>query len=124
MKILSTKWFNKWAKKSKLDGNDLIEAVGNLEKGLSTANLGNHLFKVRVKKAHSGKSSGFRTIVVYQKNNKAIFLYGFEKNEKSNIDNSELQYFKKFGNDLLNINKEQVDNFIEQKILFNVEVKK
>ncbi|NOQ64368.1 MAG: hypothetical protein GQ582_07635 [Methyloprofundus sp.] len=124
MKILSTKWFNKWAKKSKLGGTDLIEAVGNLEQGLSTANLGNHLFKVRVKKAHSGKSSGFRTIVVYQNNNKAIFLYGFEKNERSNIDNSELQYFKKFGNDLLNMNEEQVDNFIEQKILFNVEVKK
>ena len=51
MKILSTKWFNKWAKKSKLSGNDLIEAVGNLEQGLSTANLANHLFKVRVKKS-------------------------------------------------------------------------
>ena len=62
--------------------------------------------------------------MVYQKNNKAIFLYGFEKNERNNIDNSELQYFKNFGNDLLNMNEEQVDNFIEQKILFNVEVKK
>ena len=98
--------------------------IGNLEKRLSTANLGNHLFKIRVKKAHSGKSSGFRTIMVYQKNNKAIFLYGFEKNERSNIDNSELQYFKKFGNDLLNMNEEQVEQFIKQKILFNIEVKK
>lgn len=124
MQNLSTKWFSKWAKKSKLSGNDLIEAIGNLEKGLSTASLGNNLFKVRVKKEHSGKSSGFRTIVVYQKNNKAIFLYGFEKNEKSNIDNSELQYFKKFGSDLLNMSEEQIEQFIEQKILFNIGVKK
>ena len=124
MKILSTKWFNKWAKKSKLTDNDLVEAVSNLESGLSTANLGSHLFKVRVKKEHGGKSSGFRTMVVYQENNKAIFLYGFEKNEKINIDNSELQYFKKFGNDLLAMNHRQVEKFIEQKILFNIEVKK
>ena len=124
MKTLSTKWFNKWAKKSKLSDNDLIEAIANLEKGLSTASLGNHLFKIRVKKKHSGKSSGFRTIVVYQKSNKAIFLYGFGKNEKSNIDNSELQYFKKFGSDLLNMSQKQVEQFIEQKILFNIEVKK
>jgi len=40
------------------------------------------------------EKSGFRTIVVYQQDNKAIFLYGFEKNEKGNTDSSELQYFK------------------------------
>ena len=124
MEILSTKWFNKWAKKSKLAENTLVEAINDLENGLSAVNLGSHLFKVRVKKKHSGKSSGFRTIVVYQKNNKAIFLYGFEKNEKSNIDNSELEYFKKFGSDLLAMDDEQVDKFIEEKMLFNIEVKK
>jgi len=82
------------------------------------------LFKVRVKKEHSGKSSGFRTIVVYQQDNKAIFLYGFEKNEKANIDSSELQYFRKFGNDLLAMNSKQLEQFVEQNILFNIEVKK
>jgi len=35
------------------------------------------------------EKSGFRTIVVYQQDNKAIFLYGFEKNEKGNTDSSE-----------------------------------
>jgi len=124
MKILSTKWFNKWAKKLGLSSTGLTEAINNLESGLSTADLGHHLFKVRVKKEHSGKSSGFRTIVVYQQGNKAIFLYGFEKNEKANIDSSELQYFKKFGNDLLAMNNKQLEQFVEQKILFNIEVKK
>jgi len=124
MKILSTKWFNKWIKKSGLSNNDLIDAIENLENGLATANLGSHLFKVRVKKEHSGKSSGFRTIVVYQKNNKAIFLYGFGKNDKSNIDNSELQYFKKFGNDLMAMNQKQIEQFIAKEILFNIEVRK
>ena len=122
MEILSTKWFKKWSKKSNLKNQDLLEAVNNLKGGLSVANLGNHLFKIRVKKEHSGKSSGFRTIVVYQEGDKVIFLYGFGKSEKDNISTSELQYFKKLGNDLLALNKEQLKQFTKTKILFDIKV--
>ena len=34
-----TKWFKKWAKKVKLSNHHLIEAIDNLEKGLSVADL-------------------------------------------------------------------------------------
>ena len=122
MDILSTKWFKKWSKKANLKSQDLLEAVNNLEDGLSTASLGNHLFKIRAKREHSGKSLGFRTIVVYRENDKAVFLYGFSKNEKGNISNAELQYFKKLGNDLLALDKDQLKQFIEQGILFDIEV--
>ncbi len=121
MKRLSTKWFKKWSKKVKLTNDDLLEAISDLEDGLSTTDLGSHLFKVRVKREHSGKSSGFRTIIVYQENEKAIFLYGFGKNEKENIDKSELQYLKKLGSDILALNSEQLEESIEQKILFDLE---
>jgi len=121
MKRLSTKWFKKWSKKVKLTNDDLLGAISDLEDGLSTTALGSHLFKVRVKREHSGKSSGFRTIIVYQENEKAIFLYGFGKNEKENIDKSELQYFKKLGSDFLALNSEQLGESIGQKILFDLE---
>ncbi|MEE9336639.1 MAG: type II toxin-antitoxin system RelE/ParE family toxin [Methylococcaceae bacterium] len=121
MKRLSTKWFKKWSKKVGLTNQYLLEAIKNLEDGLSTTDIGSHLFKVRVKREHSGKSSGFRTIIIYQKNDKAIFLYGFGKNEKSNIDKAELQYFKKLGNDLLALNLAQLEQFLEQKVLFDLE---
>lgn len=122
MKILSTKWFKRWSKKADLKNKDLLEAINNLESGLSTANLGNHLFKIRVRREYGGKSSGFRTIVVYQKDDKAIFLYGFGKNERDNIDKSELNYFKKLGNDLLALDEDQIRRFVEQKTLFDIEV--
>lgn len=121
MKRLSTKWFKKWSKKVKLTNDDLLVAISDLEDGLSTIDLGSHLFKVRVKREHSGKSSGFRTIIVYQEGEKAIFLYGFGKNEKENIDKAELQYFKKLGNDLLALDSEELEESIEQKILFDLE---
>ena len=121
MKKLSTKWFKKWSKKVNLTNADLLEAIDDLEDGASTTDLGSHLFKVRVSREHSGKSSGFRTIIIYQENEKAIFLYGFGKNEKQNISKAELQYFKKLGNDLLALNLEQLEDVIGQKILFELE---
>lgn len=81
MRKLCTKWFMKWARKANLSELNLLEAIDNLEKGLSVAELGANLFKIRVKRAGKEKSSGFRTIVVYKKEEKAIFLYGFGKNE-------------------------------------------
>ena len=122
MKKLSTKWFKKWAKKSKIKDQDLLDTVDNLVKGLSTAALGSNLFKIRVKREHSGKSSGFRTIVVYKENEKVIFLYGFGKNEKDNISKTELLYFKKLGNDFLALDENQIKQLIEVKSLFEIEV--
>ncbi len=52
----------------------------------------------------------------------AIFLYGFGKNEKSNISKTELQYFKKLGGDLLALEAKQVIDSIEKQILFDLEV--
>ena len=122
MSIFCTKWFKKWSRKSNLKDQDLIEAVANMKAGLSCSDLGNHLFKIRVRKPHSGKSSGFRTIVVYRENDRVIFLYGFGKNERDNINATELQQFKKLGNDLLALDKDKLKHFVDKKILFDIEV--
>jgi len=124
MKKLSTKWFRKWAKNENLSNETLLKAINNLEASLSSSGLGNHLYKVRIKREHSGKSSGFRTIIVYKENDRAIFLYGFGKNEKKNIDKVELQYFKKLGNDLLGLTANQLKKHVVQEILFDLEVEK
>jgi len=122
MKTLTTKWFKKWTKKSKLKNQNLLDTISNLQDGLSSSDLGSNLFKVRVKREHGGKSSGFRTIVIYKKDDRAIFLYGFGKNEKDNINKTELLYFKKLGNDLLDLSLEQIEELIEKKSLFDIEV--
>ncbi len=122
MEKLCTKWFIKWASKANLSNQNLLEAIDDLEKGLSIADLGGNIFKLRVKRPGKGKSAGFRTIVIYKKKDIAIFLYGFGKNEKSNISKTELQYFKKMGNDLLVLNSKQLTGSIEKQILFNLEV--
>jgi len=124
MRKLCTKWFRKWFMKANLSHKDLLEAIGNLEKNLSVAELGGNLYKIRIKRSGRGKSSGFRTIVVYKKEEKAIFLYGFGKNERSNINKTELQYFKVLGGDLLKLDSKQLIESIEKNVLFDLEIKK
>ena len=121
MKRLATKWFRKWSSKVRLSNNNLIDAISDLETGKSSVVLGIRLYKVRVKREHSGKSSGYRTIIVFKEDDRAIFLYGYGKNERDNIDKSELHYFKKLASDFLSLNAEQLERAISQKVLFNLE---
>ncbi|MCG8375117.1 MAG: type II toxin-antitoxin system RelE/ParE family toxin [Chlorobiales bacterium] len=121
MKRLSTKWSKKWSKKTKLSRQELLGAIDALEAGQSTADLGHHLFKVRVKREHSGKSSGYRTIILFRTDDRAIFLFGFGKNEKDNLDKNELRCFKKLGDDLLSLNTIELGRAISQKVLFDLE---
>jgi len=124
VKKLSTKWFRKWAKNAQVNNCTLLKSIDNLEAGLSSPSLGNHLYKLRIKREDSGKSSGYRTIIVYKENDRAIFLYGFKKNERDNIDKTELKYFKKLGKDLLSLNSNQLKKYVQQDILFDLEVEK
>ncbi len=98
----------------------LLKAINELEKGLPVADLGHHLFKVRIKRGHSGKSSGFRTIILYKSGDQVIFLFGFGKNEKDNIDNTELQYLKKLGDDLLSLSPMEIEKAITKKVLYDL----
>jgi len=120
MKNLKTKWFSKWANKNKLSDKKLLEGISNIDSGFSTSNLGSNIYKVRIARKGEGKSGGFRTILVYNKNDRAVFLYGFSKNEQSNISKTELNYFKKLGADLLKLSDDELVLSIERKILQEV----
>ena len=37
-----------------------------------------------------GRSGGYRVLTAYRRGNRAIFLYGFAKSERENIDDDEL----------------------------------
>ncbi len=54
------------------------------------ADLGGGLIKQRVARAGQGRSGGYRMIVAYRVKDRAVFLYGFAKNERENIDSDEL----------------------------------
>ena len=92
MRVFQTKVFRRWVRKEKIDEDELLEAVREIEDGLVDADLGGHLLKKRIPRQGAGKSGGFRTILAYQEAERTIFLYGFAKNEKENIDKKDLQF--------------------------------
>lgn len=121
MEKLVTKWFLKWAVKAGLSNCDLLDSLVHIENGLSVVDLGGNLFKIRMKRKGQGKSSGYRTIVVYRKGVRVVFLYGFAKNERGNINSRELSLFQKLGSDLLKLDSSQLKKALKNGVLFDLE---
>ncbi len=114
MKKLMTKHFSKWASKQKILKNELITALIELQDGNFEANLGGHIYKKRIRFEGKGKSGSGRTIICYKKEDRAIFIHGFAKNEKSNLSKKELTVFKELSKILLGLSAEDIDVAIEK----------
>ena len=71
----------------------LNRVVHEMSEGLVDADLGGAIYKKRVALPGRGKSGGARTIVATRLSARWFFLYGFGKNDRSNIDKDELRFF-------------------------------
>ena len=79
----------------------LRKAIEEMERGLVDADLGGGVFKKRVALPGRGKSGGARTLIATNRENRWIFVYGFEKNDRDNITQAELAMLKQIAKDLL-----------------------
>lgn len=121
MRVFVTKVFGRWARKERLDGEELLLAVKEIEEGLVDAVLGGGLLKKRIARKGGGKSGGHRTILAYQEEERTFFLYGFSKNERENIDKKELRLLKELGGELLDFSDEELEQAVESGALFELE---
>ena len=69
--------------------------------GRIDADLGGGLVKKRVGLPGRGKRGGARTLVATNRGNRWFFVFGFEKNERANISDEELEALKDLAADLL-----------------------
>ena len=120
MRIFKIKEFSKWAAQEGLTDNVLRQAVAEMERGLSGANLGGQVFKKRVSLRGRGKSSGLRTLLAYRMGSKAFFIYGFAKNVKDNVSLHELKALKAAAEIYLNYNKEELNQAVKSGVLIEV----
>jgi len=120
MRIFKIKAFNKWAQKTNLSEDILYSAIVEMEAGLIDVTLGGNIYKKRVSVDGKGKSGSTRTIIAYKKNNKAFFIYGFEKNAKANISDKELQALKIFGKSLLGFSEHEINKNIQNGELIEI----
>jgi hypothetical protein len=91
MRIFKTKWLARFIRREGIADKSLREAIERADRGLIDADLGGGLIKQRVARQGQGRSGGYRMIVVYRAKDIAVFIYGFAKSERENIDPGELE---------------------------------
>ena len=108
-RAFKTRHFARWMRKTDLTNAVLCAAIDEMERGLVDADLGGHVLKKRVSLPNRGKSGSVRTLVATQKGSLWFFVYGFEKNERANISNKELEALQSLAEDLLKLTAKALD---------------
>ena len=100
MRTFKTKAFTRFADKASISDVALCRAVRQAERGLVAADLGGGVIKQRIARSGQGKSGGFRALIVFRAGTRAIFVHGFAKSEKDNVEQEELVALKKLAAEL------------------------
>ena len=112
--------FNKWMKKTGLTDKALCFAIDEMKAGLIDADLGGGVLKKRVALPGRGKPGSARTIVAANRKGRWIFLFGFQKNERSNISSRELNALRELSSDLLGFSNLELTSAVFSKALLEV----
>lgn len=120
MRIFKTKWLGRFTRRERISDKSLGEAIDRAERGLVDADLGGGLIKQRVARAGEGRSGGYRMLVAYRSRNRAVFLYGFAKNELDNIDPDELLTLKDIASGWLKANDKEIQKALNEDALKEV----
>ena len=121
MRVFKTKGFGRFARQERLSDQKLAKAVREVERGLHDGDLGGNLLKKRIARAGEGKRGGYRTIIVYHKGNRAVFVYGFAKSDKDNLSPVELQEYQKAARVYLHLSEADIGKAL-QEIAYDEEV--
>jgi len=120
VRLFKTKWFMRYARQERLDDHSLCDAIERAERGLVDADLGGGIIKQRVARTGQGRSGGYRLLIAYHSGKRAVFLYGFAKGERDNIEADELETLKEVGAAWLEAKKERLEYAIKEGILREV----
>ena len=113
MRVLKTRWFARWSRREGLRDAVLRAAVVEIRNGLVDATLGAGLVKKRIARPGAGKSGGYRTLLAADFRDRWIFLYGFAKSERENIDGKNLLDLRRLAQTYLSMNETEVSRAVD-----------
>jgi hypothetical protein len=90
MRIFKTRFFSRFARRMSISDASLRDAVERAERGLVDADLGGSVIKQRVARPGQGRSGGFRVLLAYRARTRSVFLFGFAKSARGNVEDDEL----------------------------------
>lgn len=112
MRVFRNAWFRKFARKQRISEAALCEAVALIEAGLIDADLGGGLLKQRVARQGGGRSGGYRTLLAFKAQTRAVFVFGFAKSEQDNIGPEDERELKKLAKLVLGFAEEEIDQMV------------
>ena len=91
VQVFKTKAFARFARQQSISDGSLCEAIRRAERGLIDAELGGGVIKQRVARPGQGRSGGYRVLAAYRVKVRSVFLFGFAKSERENVNDDELK---------------------------------
>ena len=113
-RIFNTKWFQRFARRERIADATLLEAVARAEKGQVDADLGGGVIKQRIARPGQGRSGGYRTIPVFRRGDRAVFMYGFAKSQRENIRADEEKEFKEAAKHVLALGEKELAELVKR----------
>jgi hypothetical protein len=114
------KGFARFQRGERIADTALARAVRAAEDGLIDADLGGGVIKQRIARAGQGKRGGFRTVIAYRLGDRAIFLLGFAKNERDNVEDDELDELKGLARGFLVLGDDRIAALVAEDELMEV----
>jgi hypothetical protein len=107
----------KFARRERIDDRTVTDCVQRASQGLIDADLGGGILKLRVARQGQGRSGGYRKIVAFRIDHRVVFLYGFAKNERENIEPKELLTLRKIGAELMAADDAKIAKALRDDVL-------
>jgi hypothetical protein len=120
MRVFKIRGFARFQRSERIADTALIESIQAAARGLVDADLGGGLIKQRIARPGQGKSGGFRTLIAYRRGERAVFLFGFAKNERANIDDDELEEWRHIGQLYLALDERKIETAIAAQELVEI----
>lgn len=113
MRVFRNGWFRKFARKQRISDAALCEAVARAEAGLVDADLGGGLIKQRVAREGGGKSGGYRTLVAFKAETRAVFVFGFAKSDQDNVGEDDARELKRLAKLVLEFADDEMSRLVD-----------
>ena len=115
MRVFKVAWFVRFAKAEGITDRMLIDAAARAERGLVDARLGGEIIKQRIARPGQGRSGSYRAVLAFRLAERAVFLYGYSKSDRSNLRPDELAQFRRLARHVLALSDAQLAELVAQE---------
>lgn len=113
MRVFKNAWFQKFARKEKICDAALSDAVARADRGLIDADLGGGGIKQQVARPVEGRSGGYRTLIFFRMGTRAVFAFGFAKNDRDNIGIEDERILRSMAKLTLGLSDVEIDALVQ-----------